>query len=258
VCLSEDSNVWRLGGHLYRPASPWTPAVHHLRGHLEAVGFRGASQLVDGGLDVHGRQVLTFVEGEPVHPKGWSDEGVVAAGRLLRGLHDATTTFVPLPDSVWMPWFTRAAGPDTIVGHGDVGPWNVISRDGLPVAFVDWEFAGPVRRLDEVAEAARLHCQLHGEDVAHLQDLPTTEARARQLRLFVDAYGLAPDDRVGFVDRMIEAAVRGYANDTDEAGITPDFVGPHPMVWGMAWQARGARWLLENRAQLEDAVGGDR
>ena len=41
--------------------------------------------------------------------------------------------------------------------------------------------------------------------------------------------------------RMIEAALRGCANDADEAVVTPGFTGPHPMVWGMAWQARGGR-----------------
>ena len=140
-------------------------------------------------------------------------------------------------------------------GHGDVGPWNIVARGGVPVAFIDWEFAGPVDRLDEVAEAVRLDCQLHGEDVAALRHLPEPAVRARQVALFADSYGIATDQRAELLPRMVECAVRGCANDCDEAVITPDYTGPHPMVWGMAWQIRGARWILDHWDLLAHALG---
>ena len=255
TCVSEDAKVFVLEGRVYRPTAPWTPAVHALLRHLENVGYRGSPRLVGDGIDAEGRQVLQYVEGAPVHPYAWSDAGVAEVGRLLRELHDATRSFIPPTDATWMPWFTHRPGADAVIGHADVGPWNIVARDGLPVAFVDWDFAGPVERLDEVAEAIRLNCQLHGEDVGALRGLPPPAARAHQVRLFADAYGLDADERAQLVDRMVEAAVRGCANDADEAAVTPEFVGPHPMVWGMAWQARGARWLLDHRDLLDAALG---
>ncbi len=117
--------------------------MHALLGYLEEVGYTGAPRLVGDGLDDAGRQVLTFIEGRPVHPAPWTDDGIVQVARLLADLHAATVSFDRPHDAPWMPWYTHRQGPGVVIGHGDVGPWNVIARDGVPVAFVD--------------------CQLHGE-----------------------------------------------------------------------------------------------
>jgi hypothetical protein len=257
VFLSE-GKAYLLDGVVYRPTAPWTPSVHALLRHLEAVGYRGAPRLIGEGVDVEGRQVMAYIEGELVHPYAWSDSGVVEVARLLSELHDATRRFVPPEGAVWMPWYTHRPAADPLVGHGDVGPWNIVARDGIPVTLVDWDFAGPVDRLDEVAGAIRLNCQLHGDDVAALRHLPNAEARARQVGLFADAYRLDHDERFQLVARMIEAALRGCANDADEVAVTREFTGPHPMVWGMAWQARGGRWILEHRQLLNRSLGADR
>ena len=70
-----------------------------------------------------------------------------------------------------------------------------MARDGLPVAFIDWATAGPTDRLDEIAAAAWLNAQLHDDDIAERQSLPDATARAAQLRLFADGYGLAAGGR---------------------------------------------------------------
>lgn len=255
TCLAEGSRTYLLKGVVYRPLAPWTPSVHALLRHLESGGYRGSPRLVESGIDDAGRQQLQFVDGELVHPHAWSDAGVIELARLLRDLHAATSDFTLPPDAVWMPWYTHRPKSDPVYGHGDVGPWNVVARDGLPIAFIDWEFAGPVDRLDEVAEAIRLACQLHGEDVAALRGLGDPHTRARQVALFADSYGLDVGERRQLVPRMIDCAVRGCANDCDEAVIDPNFVGPHPRVWSMAWQIRGARWILDHADLLAGALG---
>jgi hypothetical protein len=105
------------------------------------------------------------------------------------------------------------------------------------------------------SEAVRLNCQLHGEDVAALRNLPDPAERAHQVALFADAYGLDRDRRAQLVARMVECAVRGCANDCDEAVITPEFRRPHQVAWGMAWQIRGARWILDHAHLLIRALG---
>lgn len=257
---SARSDVRRFGDVVVRKTGPWAPSVHGLLRHLERVGFPGAPRVIGDGFDDAGDEVLSFIAGGFVHPRAWSDEGIAALGALLRGFHDATATFHAPPGAIWQPWFTRSDRPDAIVGHGDLGPWNVVARDGLPVGFIDWEFAGPVDRLDEVAQAAWLNAQLHDNIVAARNQLPSAGDRARQLALFVNAYGLTEPERAGLVTRMIEHAVRDAANEVDDAAglklakvATPS--DPEADAgWAIAWRVRSAAWLVRNRSLLEQAL----
>lgn len=243
--------VLRDGGTVRRPAGPWTPAVHALLDHLAAAGFTGSPRVV--GHDDAGREIVTYIDGESVHPHAWSDEGIWRVGRMLRDLHDATASFRPPDGASWHPWPFHSDSPDAIIGHRDTGPWNIIARDGLPVAFIDWPTAGPTDRLDEIAATGWLNAQLHDDDVAERQNLPDTAARAVQLRHFLDGYGLAAAERPGLVTRMIEYAVRDCAAEAVTAGITPESTDPGPL-WALAWRARSAAWMLRNRPVLERAA----
>lgn len=254
---SARTEVHRLGDVVVRSAGPWTRSVHALLRHLEAVAFDGSPRVIGDGFDREGREVLSHIEGEFVHPHAWTDDGVVVLGEMLRRFHDAAATFVAPPDATWQPWFTRSARPDAIYGHGDLGPWNIVARDGCPVGFIDWEFAGPVDRLDEVAQVAWLNAQLHDDDVAARSQLPPAGDRARQLGLFADAYGLTLAVREELVTRMIEHAVRDAANElTDPGGLkmakAPE--GPDDPGWAVAWRLRSAAWLVRHRPLLESAL----
>jgi aminoglycoside phosphotransferase (APT) family kinase protein len=80
--------------------------------------------------------------------------------------------------------------PGEIVSHGDLGPWNTVYRAGMPVAFIDWDAAGPIEPLADLASAAWTFVplappeQLTEAGFGPLPDLPA------RLRIFVDAYGL--------------------------------------------------------------------
>jgi hypothetical protein len=247
--------MFRRGGTVLRPAGPWTPAVHGLLRYLERAGFAGAPRVVGDGYDAQGREVLTFVEGTFVHPHAWSDEGIWHAGRLLRALHDATAGFRPSADATWCPgpFRTSFGAPGTVVTHGDAGPWNLAARDGLPVAFIDWDTAGPAGRLDEVAAAGWWNAQLHDDDVARRQGLPPADARAAQLGYFLDGYRLTAAEREGLVTRMIEYAIRDCAAEAVKAGVTPGSADPGPL-WSLAWRSRSAAWMIRHRTLLENAV----
>jgi thiamine kinase-like enzyme len=77
-----------------------------------------------------------------------------------------------------------------IIGHCDAAPWNVVSRHGKPIALIDWEAAGPVDRLTEIAMVAWNNAQLYDDDVAKMNGLPEAAHRMRQVRILADAYGL--------------------------------------------------------------------
>ena len=245
----------RRGNVVVRDAGPWTPAVHALLRHLESVGFAASPRLVGSGLDQAGRELLTFIEGEFIQPGPWTLEGAAALGRMLRDLHEATSTFRPSPNAVWFPWHGRdLGGSNRVIGHCDVAPWNIVSRGGLPVGLIDWEFAGPVDPLVELAQLCWLNAKLHDDLVAELEDLPPLADRARQLAAIVGAYGLAAGQRAGFLDVIIEFVISDIAWEADDAGVTPQMTSHPVALWAMAWRARSAAWIVRNRRTLESAI----
>jgi len=79
--------------------------------------------------------------------------------------------------------------------HGDFGPWNLIWREELPVAIIDFDNARPGSRLDDVGYALWKHLN------PGLVDLPAAE-QARRGRIFVGAYDAGEIDLL----RAIESA----------------------------------------------------
>jgi hypothetical protein len=237
------------GDVVRRPAGPWTPAVHALLDHLERAAFTGSPHAVSA----EGEDVVTYIPGESVSPHAWSDEGVFQVGRLLRGLHDATAGFMPPRGATWHSWPFASDAPDAIISHRDTGPWNIVARNGLPVAFIDWVTVGPADRLEEIAATAWLNAQLHDDDIAERQGLPGARARAAQLRHFADGYRLAAADRRGLVTAMIEYAIRDSAAEAVQAGVTPE-TGDCGALWAITWRARSAAWMVRHRSLLENAL----
>lgn len=188
----------RRGDQLLRPIGPWSPAVHQYLRHLEAAGFGGAPRV----LGIEGtREVLTFIDGDVANDPAWepgrghrlppharTEAALAGAALLIRALHQAAAGFRPTLTGYRFQPRPPAAGE--IVCHGDLGPWNTVYRDGMPVAFIDWDAAGPARPLDDLAAAAWTFVplapaqQLRQAGFDPLPDLPA------RLRSFLDAYGL--------------------------------------------------------------------
>jgi aminoglycoside phosphotransferase (APT) family kinase protein len=103
-----------------------------------------------------------------------SEQCLLVAAKLVSELHEAGASS-PL-----------AAGHETVC-HGDLGPHNTVFRDGLPVAFIDWdeELAGGRRAVD-FAHAVWCFADLTEPDVALTQ-------QARNTRLMCSAFpGMTP------------------------------------------------------------------
>jgi hypothetical protein len=253
--LSERKGVQRTEDVVVRPVAAWTPDVHALLRHFDVAGFTGAPRLVGTGQDGAGRETITYIPGDVAPVRLWSDQAMHDLGRLMRRLHDATATFQPPPDAVWQDSFLRttASDPNTVFSHGDAAPWNVVARDNRPIALIDWELAGPVDRLNELAHTAWLNAQLHDDEIAASQSLPPPAQRIPQLRHFADGYGLPAGDRHALATRLVDVAILSSARDAIEANITPETVA-HPLIWGVAWRARAAAWLVRNRPLIEKTL----
>src|SRR5258708_38134899 len=146
------SGIVRRGDQLLRPMGPWSNAVHESLRHLEAAGFEGSPRV----LGIEGdREVLTFIDGEVAADPRWqpghghrlppyarTELALRGAGQLIRKLHQAAPGFRPTITSYRFD--PRPPRPGEIVSHGDLGPWNTVYRDRIPVAFIDWA-ARPAR-----------------------------------------------------------------------------------------------------------------
>jgi thiamine kinase-like enzyme len=164
---------------------------------------------------------------------------------------------------VWYPWFGRElGGPRRVIGHCDIGPWNIVARDGLPVALIDWDWAGPTDPLVELAQACWLNARLHDDVVAAREGLPPLADRARHLRAIVAGYGLSVRQRRDFVDRMIEYAVHYGAYQAADVTATLERDGgvsdsqrvDRGLVWALVWPARSAAWMLRHCRTLQSAL----
>jgi hypothetical protein len=192
--------VVRVGDTVRRPCRPSSPATHALLRHLEAVGFDGAPRFL--GLDVLGREVLSYVPGRAITPPypDWAltDAALTGVATLLRRYHVAVAGFDPAPHR----WPDRPPAPfgGAVLLHNDPNLDNVVFLDREPVALIDFDLASPGARVWDVAAAARLWAPLRGD--ADVQD----SRRGRTLprfRLFADAYGLLPAERAQLVDAVI-------------------------------------------------------
>ena len=82
-----------------------------------------------------------------------SDEAVAAVALLLRRYHDIVAEWRPASPPVWYDGQVGTGRDDQLVCHGDVGPWNLVWRDGRLVGLIDWEYATIGTRRTDIAYA---------------------------------------------------------------------------------------------------------
>lgn len=201
--------VWRSSRGVHRTVGPWTPTVHAYLSHLEVAGYRGTPRVL--GFDEEGRELLTYLEGDvladptwqPGQPGMWpefarTEESLVAAGRLLRELHAAASTFEPGDDPRWKQYDWPVLLEGEIVCHGDIGRHNTVYRDGIPVAFIDWDSIRPNHPLIEFGNAAWNFVPLGDDRYFSASDFGSAPPLDERLALFADAYGLRDPEQVSW------------------------------------------------------------
>ena len=196
------STVTREGDTVRRPSGPWTSVVHALLHHLTAKGYGYSPRVL--GADPH-FETLTYIEGEaglrPWAPCLLDDSGIEAIGSAICEYHQAVSDFVPPPGFVWrcpeLQW-----APGMIVRHGDLGPWNMVWRDGQLVGIIDWDMAEPGFKIADIAQVA-WHCvPLACPQVCHSCGLVPGSSQTRRLSILCDICNVSRTDVIAALQSM--------------------------------------------------------
>lgn len=228
--------VVRVGDTVRRPPQP--PGVQALLAWYERVGFDGAPRYL--GLDGQGREILTYVAGEPAFaPVPYTDEIVVGIGRLLRRAHAAQEGFVPPPEPGWSR--EDSPGRAEVIGHGDLFWTNVIFRGGSPAALIDWEIARPMTRTLEVALAATYWAGLRIDRQLLEWGLPL-DRRGERLRILCDSYGLDRRQRGALFGELMEHR-RNRLEQREWQEVVPREIIVANFDWAVAHAPRLSKFL---------------
>jgi Ser/Thr protein kinase RdoA (MazF antagonist) len=182
------SGVVRVGETVRRPVTPASAFVARLLAHLADHGYAACPR--HHGQDASGRDVLSFVAGEVVGRwRRFPDSDVAAVAAMLRGFHEASRGLAHDVIGFSRDLYSGYTGADAVVCHHDPGPNNVLLDRGVPVAFIDFDFAAPGHRLEDLGYLAWSWC------ISSRPDRGPAPEQARQVRVLADAYGLDDPDR---------------------------------------------------------------
>jgi aminoglycoside phosphotransferase (APT) family kinase protein len=233
------SEVVRSGATVRRSWPEQAEFVHALLDLLERAGWPGSPRFL--GRDEQGREILTYLDGHvPLDRQQLaevrSDPSLAAAARLIRRFHDLTAD-------------TPLAGHGEVVCHNDLSPDNTIYRAGgcglIPVAFIDWDIAGPGDRIQDVAHAC---WQFAGLGPGH----PSIRDAGRQVRLISQSYGLA--DAGPLIDTILWWQDRCWRGIEDGAAAGDQSLVRLRDLGGARWVRADYEWVAANRESLEAAL----
>jgi hypothetical protein len=253
------THVVRIGHTVRRPVRPFTATIQSYLQHLHDRGFHDAPLPL--GYDVEGREVLSFVAGdvpqEPLPDYACTDDVLAPLAKLIRRLHDAAADFVAPSDAVWggIPGTPTGVVPlfenPELVSHQDYCPGNVVFRDGLPAAFIDFDLARPTTRVADLVNAIYWWTPLmHPHD--RPQALRDANVPAR-VRIVADAYGLTQEQRALVVPTALQRAANSLP--AMHAAAQADAVFRSWWEGGLEQKLlRAQEWLGDEAAHIDAAL----
>lgn len=254
--VAHAGSVFRIGNTVERPANPNSATIHRFLGHLRSRGLTLAPEPLAVTDDA--RELLVFVPGDvPVPPyPSWAqtDDALASIARLMRSMHDASLTFERGPHDTWSSEGGDPSPGGGVIGHNDVCLENVVFRDGIAVALLDFDFAAPGRRSHDVGCFARMCVPIDDDfDCARLGF--ETPARPDRLRLVADSYGCSRRERseiIECLDRVIGAHGE-FVRRRVEAG-DPGFVAMWDRFGGQVRFDRRSEWWACTRDRFVQAM----
>ena len=210
-----NAGVVRVGDTVRRSAGPWTPVVHDLLAYLADHSYPAPRPL---GIDEEGREILTFIPGNCVHPNNLAfldtDAAMRRVGKLIAEYHRAQAGFGSPVDAPWRSEGRDPTGSTEIIAHNDLAPWNLIVGPTTWV-FIDWDLAAPGRRMWDLAWALHSFVGLWPDSTLTHSDT------VGRIAAFCDGAEVDITDRPHLLDVVVERTrhhaemLRSRAHDGD-------------------------------------------
>lgn len=219
--------IIKIDNTVHRPQASNAKIVHALLLHLENIHFNGAPRFL--GIDDQNREMLTYIDGDvPTELGIWSDKVLASAAQLIRHYHDATIK-------------SRFADHGEVFCHYDLSPCNTVFKNGSPIAFIDFDAASPGKKIDDVAYAIWLWCDLGNPELSVIE-------QSRRIQLFYTSYGLS-DTKSAIIDAIIEAQKKQIKKY--QANVNNGLPGWEKAI---AWAENALKWVTINKAILENEL----
>ncbi|MDV0444921.1 hypothetical protein MmiAt1_04700 [Methanimicrococcus sp. At1] len=126
--------VVKIGNTVRRPAKESSLFVSEMLTFLEEKGCPYSQRFI--GFDEQGREVYEYIEGVVQTEVG---EMTIAQleeiMRILRTIHDTTAELTENGD---------------VLCHHDASPCNIVFRNGVPVALIDWDKCSFGKRWEDI------------------------------------------------------------------------------------------------------------
>lgn len=247
--------VVREGAYVLRPSNPHSELIHALFHYVRAAGFDGVPEPV--GIEPDGQERLVFIPGDvawPPFPRwGQTDRALASIGELLARFHAAAQGFEAPAGTTWNRELADPVG-GALICHNDVCVENVVFRDGVAIALLDFDFAAPGRPLYDLGVMARMCVPLDTPEDAAVWGWESLDP-IRRLRLVADSYGLPPgrEELVRILEQQM-AAGGVFVRQRVERG-EPAFVEMWERMGGQARYDRRRDWFSQHRERFVDALG---
>ncbi|MDN3241228.1 phosphotransferase [Glycomyces tritici] len=193
------ANVRREGDTVVRHPTVGNSGSLALLRHFEGQGCALTPRVLEAS-ERHER--LSYIPGNTGYPPLTealrSEEALVSVAQAVRTVHDLSASFAGRGDFAWHPLETcRPVRDASIIGHGDLAPWNIVFEGTEVKGIIDWDAAGPMTRSWDMAYLAHQFVPFHsGGDISNWGWDRPPDRRAR-LALLCEAYGgLDPEDVV--------------------------------------------------------------
>jgi Phosphotransferase enzyme family len=252
--VANSGAVVRVGDDVLRPSNRHSRSIHRFLSAMLTVGFDGAPEPVR--IDEDGRERLKFIAGDVAVPPfpAWvqTRDALESVSALIRRFHDASRR-VDLSDSTWSEEMADPEG-GPVLCHNDVCLENVVFRNGTAVGLLDFDFVAPGRAVWDLARFAAMCVPL--DDDADAARLGWVSAdRPARVRVVVDAYGLASQDRgelLSVLDGLVARSGEWVLSKV-KAG-DPNFIKMWDQFGGMGRHDRRRQWWASNRRRIETAL----